>query len=221
MGTSYYTLVGSLPHLPHFEKARRLPLSRLKLDQRLRMLPPEDAEELARAEALAGWQMTLAKPRTDTAMTTRCRDLLAATRQPALREYLEFRFSLQTLVAALRRRKAGLPAPGPGEPWGIGPEISAIERHWEEPDFRLALLHPWLPEARQRLDDPDARGLERLLMDLLWRRLGRIAEADPFGFGAVIAFVFRWDILRAWLARDAATAKIRFQAMIEEVTDAR
>ena len=212
MGTAYYTLVGSLP---------RLPISRLKLEQRLRMLSPGDAEELARAEALAGWQMSLAKPRTDAAMAERCREALETTRQPALREYLEFRFGLQTLVAALRLRKAGFPVPKGNPFWGIGPEIATVLRHWDEPDFRLVRQHPWLPEARGLLDNPDARILERLLMAVLWQRLARIAESDPFGFGEVVAFVFRWDLLRACVARDPAAAKARFKSMTEEVTDAR
>ena len=36
--TTYYTLVASLPRLPHFEAAEWLPLSRKQLDQRLSML---------------------------------------------------------------------------------------------------------------------------------------------------------------------------------------
>jgi hypothetical protein len=39
----YYTLVSSLPRLPHFSEAQWLPLSRKQLDQRLTMLNEEDA----------------------------------------------------------------------------------------------------------------------------------------------------------------------------------
>lgn len=221
MASEYYTLVGSLPHLPHFERAEWLPISRLKLEQRLKMLAPEDAEELARAETLAAWQMTLAKPRTDAAMVARYREAMETTRQPALRDYLEYRLGLQTLVAALRRRKAGLPAPARGELWGVGPWVETILAHWHEPDFHLAVIHRWLPEARQHLDDRNALALERLLMDVVWQKLSRIAESDPFGFEAVFAFVFKWDILRAWLARDPAAAKTRFQELIKEVIHGR
>ena len=45
--TTYYTLIGSLPALPRrFEQAERVPISRLKLDERLKMLTPQDAEEV-------------------------------------------------------------------------------------------------------------------------------------------------------------------------------
>ncbi len=220
MASEYYTLIASLPHLPRFEKAERLPISRLKLEQRLRMLDPEDAEQLARAEALASWQMTLAKPRTDTDMVARYQEALPLM-QPVLREFLEFRFGLQTLVAALRRRLAGLPVPARGEAWGTGPWLSTIERHWDEPDFGLSKVNGWLPETRGYLERQDALALERRLMTVVWDWLSRIAEGNPFGFEAVLSYVFRWDLLRAWLARDPAAAKTRFQALIREVTNVR
>ena len=220
MTTSYYTLMGSLPHLPRFDKAQRLPISQLKLEQRLRMLEPEDAEQLARAELLACWQMTLAKPRTDADMMASYRDAMPSM-QPVLREFLEFRFGLQTLVAALRRRQAGLPVPPRGESWGMGSWLSTIQRHWDEPDFGLSKVHRWLPEARKHLENQDALALERHLMSVVWEWLSRLAESDPFGFEGVVAYVFRWDLLRAWLARDSIAAQKRFQALIKEVTDVR
>ena len=68
------------------------------------------------------------------------------------------------------------------------------------------------------LEAGDALGLERLLMDAVWTRLGRIADRSPFGFEPVIAFVFRWDILQRWLSYNAELAKTRFQELVAEVT---
>jgi hypothetical protein len=99
--------------------------------------------------------------------------------------------------------------------------LSAIERHWDDPDFGLAHIHRWLPAARALLERRDALALEKHLMAVVWDWLSRFADQNPFGFEAVVAYVFRWDILRAWLARDPAAAKTRFQAMIKEVTDVR
>lgn len=218
MGASYYTLIGSLPHLPRLEKAQRLPISRLKLEQRLRMLDPDDAEQLTRAEMLAAWQMTLAKPKTDAELIARYQEAIDSM-QPVIRGFLEFRFGLQTLVAALRRRQAGLAAASKGESWGTGAGISNIGRQWNEPDFGLVHVHPWLPTARALLARQDAIALEKHLMTVVWEWLSRMAESNPFGFEAVVAYVFRWDLLRAWLARDPSAAKTRFQALIKEVTD--
>ncbi len=38
----YYTLVASLPALPYFEKAQRLPINEVRLWQRMGMLEPDD-----------------------------------------------------------------------------------------------------------------------------------------------------------------------------------
>ena len=42
----YATLVASLPHQAALLAAKQTPLSRIKLDQRLRMLETEDAKQL-------------------------------------------------------------------------------------------------------------------------------------------------------------------------------
>jgi hypothetical protein len=89
--------------------------------------------------------------------------------------------------------------------------------NWDDPDFKLASAYPWIPKARSYLDANDACGLDSLLMGVIWERLTRIAESNRFGFEAVFAFVFKWDILQAWLARDAVKAKGRFQELIKEV----
>jgi hypothetical protein len=93
-----------------------------------------------------------------------------------------------------------------------------VRTHWGEQDFRLTHWYPWLPEARGLLAAGDARGLERLLMAGAWRQLGRYAEQSMFGFEAVFSYVFKWDILRAWLAWDEETAKTRFRDFIGQMT---
>ena len=43
--TTYYTLIGSLPALPsRFDDSQRVPISELRLEARLKMLEPRDAE---------------------------------------------------------------------------------------------------------------------------------------------------------------------------------
>ena len=54
-------------------------------------------------------------------------------------------------------------------------------------------------------------------MDVVWRRLSQLSDENPFGFEAVTAFVFKWNILQTWLLRDARIAKQRFQKLIDEV----
>ncbi len=55
-------------------------------------------------------------------------------------------------------------------------------------------------------------------MDVAWRWLDRCAEQNTFSFEAVFSYVFKWDMLRAWLACDADKGKTRFKDLIDKVT---
>jgi len=217
MAEQYITLVASLPYLPPFEKAERSPITRLRLEQRLHSLEPEDARQLALAEALVSWRLSLAKPKTDKDMVLRCRAALQEITQPALRDFVEFRIDQQTILSALRQRNTVFESSFLEQVNGMSRWAGTIASHWDHPDFKLATVYPWIPEARNYLEANDASGLDKLMMGIIWQRLSRIAESNRFGFEAVFAFVFKWDILQAWLARDAGKAKSRFQELIKEV----
>ena len=154
----YYDLVASLPHLPHFEHAERLPITRLRLDQRLRLLKPAHADQLARAQSLVCWRLD--RVALEDRMRRRSREyaaLMASPLEQPLREYVAFRMDQQTLVAALRRKREGLESLDGAGPWGVGPWVRHVQMHWDEPDFGLAHLYPWLPQARDLLAAGDAR----------------------------------------------------------------
>jgi hypothetical protein len=215
--STYYTLVTSLPQLPHFEAAVWLPLSRKRLDQRLSMLTLEDGRQLRFAENLVEWQRQPIT-RTDAQVAEQYRRLMPNIPDPSLREFVEYRMAQRTALVALRRRRLGLGAPDAGEVWGVGPWLKLTASAWDREDLGLGHLLPWIGEAARLLEIGDAMRLERLLMDAVWTRLGRIAERSPFGFEPVIAFVFRWDILQRWLSYNAESGKTRFQELVAEVT---
>ena len=108
----YYDLVASLPHLPHFERAERLPITRLRLDQRLRLLKPAHADQLARAQSLVRWRPDRLLGKTDAAQVAEYAALMASPLERPLREYVAFRMDQQTLLAALRRKRDGLGSAG-------------------------------------------------------------------------------------------------------------
>jgi hypothetical protein len=214
----YYDLIASLPHLPHFERAQRLPITQLRLRQRLARLNPAHAEQLRRALTLIRWRPERVLGRTDAETAAEFAELMHSALETPLREYVAFRLEQQTLLAALRRKQDGLGLPEGTNSWGVGPRVPHIRRHWDAPEFSLGYIYPWLPQARERLAAGDAPELERLLMDAAWRWLARCAERNMFGFEAVIAFVFQWDILHAWLAGNVDQAQVRFTEMIDQVT---
>ena len=218
MVSRYYTVLGSLPYLPYFDQAERLPLTRLRLEQRIGMLEQEETRQLYLAEELVSLRKAVMARRSHDVMTGRLRQAMKVIVQPVLRAYVEDKIDQQTVVAALRLRHAGwVPGQGGGSRWGMGRRVGHIAAHWEEPDFRLGAVYPWIPQAHALLEAEDARGLERLLMDVNWRVLGRLADREPMGFGGIVAFLFKWDILNAWLAHNAERATQRFRELMGEV----
>ncbi|MGZ8238781.1 MAG: DUF2764 family protein [Methylobacter sp.] len=213
----YYTVVASFPHLPYFADVERLPLSRLRLEQRLRMLDADETRQILQAEFLAGWRLSAGKRGSGGKIAAQYKSALQSITQPALREFVEYRLDIQTVLAALRLRQAGRDLKQYDGIWGVGRWVKHIEAHWDATDFRLSTVFPWVLEAGNCLAAVDATALDRLLMDTVWRKLSRMGDITPFGFETIIAFVFKWDILQAWLMRDAGAAKQRFQIMIEEI----
>ena len=53
---NYYELIASLPHLPRFDKAESLPMSRERLLNRLKMLEPEDYKKADKAVEFLAWR---------------------------------------------------------------------------------------------------------------------------------------------------------------------
>jgi hypothetical protein len=213
----YYTVVASLPHLPYFAAAERLPLSRLRLEQRLRMLESDETQQIFQAEFLAGWRLPAGKIGSGAAIIAHYKNALQNITEAVLRDYVEYRLDMQTVLAALRLRQAGRDPQHYAGTWGFGRWVKHIEAHWDAADFRLAKVYPWVLDAGSHLAASDALALDRLLMDAVWCKLSRLNDANPFGFEAITAFVFKWDILQAWLLRDTAVAKRRFQILIDEV----
>lgn len=215
----YYDLIASLPQMPHFEHAERLPITPLRLEQRLRRLRSSDAEQLKQAEAVVRWRPERLSHQTDAAVIAAFSQLQNANLKPFLREYVSLRMTQRMLLAALRLRRKGRALPNDSNAWGIIPRVHHVRKNWNAPLFGLEYVHPWLAVADERLLANDAMGLERLMVELNWRWLTRTAEDSMFGFESVVAFVFKWDMLQAWLACNAEQAKVRFTELVDKVTN--
>lgn len=199
----------SLPYLGKLFGAKQTPLSRLKLEGRLGMLEERDAELLREIEDVIQWSHQ-PMDRTDTAIVAAAQRLLERLQSPVLQEVVRFRLEMRTVVAALRRRQGGQTAPRPRPAWGFGPWLGHIQRYWAEPGFRLEGSFPWVREANRLLREADSLGLERLLLETVWIRLGRFAEGHYFDFEAVVLYVLRWNIINRWTTYDGEVAVRRF-----------
>lgn len=213
----YYQLVASLPRLVHFEVAERLAPSPQRLTERLALLEPQDARDLALAQSIVAWQ---AHPtgRSEAEAIALVDAVLPQINNQTLVEFVGFRLELRTLMAALRRRRRGEGAPQ-GR-WGVSPRTDWIERHWSEPHFGLAHAVPWIVVARELLERGEAAALEKHLMNQTWVRLARTAERYPFEFEEVFAYFFRWDIVQRHLTYDPTAAGARFRSLVSETIDA-
>ncbi len=215
---SYYTLLASLPPLPRFDQTDRLPITQERLEQRLRMLTDEDAQLYESAAEFLAWQRQSAT-RSDAEMIANFKKLEDRMAVPTLQSIFDFPIDQRTIMAALRRRFRGLPAPASGEPWGVGRYVNHIERNWDDPYFKLSAVYPWIVQARSQLESGETLALERLLKNALWDHVDRSVPAYDFGFSAVVVYVFKWDILDLWLSYDIEEAKVRFDELVTEVTD--
>lgn len=213
----YYTLLASLPPLPRFDQADRLPITRERLRQRFSMLAPDDAELQERAAAFLAWQQQTAT-RTDEEMIASFKKMEEHIAQPILQSIFDFPIDQRTIMAALRRRFRGLPAPASGESWGVGRYVNHIERNWDDPHFKLSAMYPWIPQARIHLEAGETLALERLLKNTLWDHIDRSVPSYEFGFSAVLTYIIKWDILHQWLSYDIENAKVRFEELVTEVT---
>lgn len=207
---AYVTLVSSLPRSERLFRAKLPPLSRERLDRRLRMLTEEDAACLARVESVLSWAShDIAE--TDAEAVAAAEAALTTIPQPTLRAIVGERMELRTIVAALRhRRERGAP---PSGRWGVGGVVRRIEERWTEPTFGLGGKHPWLATAARLVAARDPAALERHILETTHRQLARHGAGHLFDFEAVAIYVLKWSIFDRWVRSDGAAARARFEAL--------
>lgn len=207
---SYFTLIASLPSLPsHFDVARP-PITRLQLDDRLKMLTEEDAGTLNQFKDFLAWDRQ-PLDQTDAQVVDRFRRLQDEVRHPVIWKVVVNRLNVRTLVSALRRRRGG-----DGPPQAVGDLVDPIRRHWKEPYFRLEQRFPWLTSFEEHWQAGDALAAERILYETTWKFRYRMAAQFTFSFEAVLLYLARWSIIDRWTSRDAEVGKSRFDQLIEE-----
>ena len=214
----YYMLMASLPALPRFDLAERLPINWERLTNRQAMLIPKDAELVECTSRFLAWFRQPAE-RTDREMLASYECLQGLIEKRGFQHLFELPINLRTIMAGLRRRHGGRSAPAKGELWGVGPLVPHIERHWDDPDFKLKSLYPWISEARKLLENGASLDLERFIMGLVWDRFSHSVPGGPFGIEALMAYLFKWGILQQWLSYNVEEAGKRFDELVAEVAD--
>jgi hypothetical protein len=209
---SYHMLIASLPALPPRFDVERLPITFERLQGRLRMLEPEDAEEIERMLAVLRWGNQFEEP-SDVAVVQRYNALMHDITNPLVRDVLEYAMDVRMIEVALRCRRRGLPLPTVG----IGQWFEDIRLHFNQPDFKLGRVFPWIPEAERLLAQGDLLTLYRqYALGATWTYLKKRAEDYYFSFEAVVLYIARWDIIRRWQQLHAERGRAIFETLVTE-----
>lgn len=211
---AYVMLITGLPRPEALFRAKRPPLSRLKLNRRLRVLAPDDAETLERVEQISTWA-SMPMSMTDAQFVASVRAAMQTINNETLRLIVRDRLEIRTCIAALRRRLRGEGRPSPNNVWGYGRWREHIRRNWSETSFRLDNVFPWLREADRLLRAGDSLAMQRLLLDLVWKNVNRHVGEHEFDFEAVVIYVLKWDIVDRWVRHDSGLATERCDELSE------
>ena len=210
MHRSYYTLIASLPHLPlHFE-LDRTPITRPRLNERLKLLEDADRDVIDQMSAFLVWDRQ-PLDRNDQEVIERYDNLMRTVSNPLVRALINTRINMRTIVSAVRRRKAG-----GSPPVGVGQWVDHIRRNWEHPEFRLAGRYAWIRPFQDLIDEGAAREAQRLLFSVNYRTWSRMAEHYAFSFEGLILYLARWEIIDRWTSQDANAGQQRFEKLISE-----
>lgn len=215
MTLKYVTLMSSLPPIGQLFASKQTPISRLQLEERLKLLDEEDTTRLKRIVNLIAWSHQPLE-RTDSQFVAEANLFLAEVRNPTLQEIITYRLNIRTILAALRRRYRGESEPPDDQAWGVGSWVKYIERHWHEPGFRLEVMFPWVTQANQLLNSNDSIGLERLQFELNWKMLDRLGAQHYFDFEAVVIYLMRWSLVDRWTRYNPEVALQQFRQLVTQ-----
>lgn len=223
----YLTLLSGLPANISLFSAKKTPVSRLKLEQKLVTLEPQHQRLLTDIESVLQWGYLSPQMKHDQNKANapqpvqRIKKVLAAVTDPSLNTLVRDKLDFRSLVGALRHRHDD-PANVLSGNWTVSRFKHNIETHWQEPYFRLEHACPWLVQAKQYIENDEPLLLEKLLLKTAWQHLSRPpcgavvgAAGQEFSFYAVVIYVLKWNIVERWTRYDSKAASQRFQQLIQ------
>jgi hypothetical protein len=206
----YYTLIASLPGLPSHFDVERPPISSPRLLDRIKMLEADDLAVVEQWLDFTNWDRQVID-RTDDEIVTTYQKLMQEISNPVLKEMIEIRMNNRSIIAAIRHRRSGLPAPK-----GVGELAEHLQRNYQHPEFNLQSQYDWIGKLDQCLGEGDAEAAQRLLFESIYRTWTRMSEQYTFSFETVLFYLARWEIIDRWTTRDAQAGQQRFETMITE-----
>ena len=208
--TNYYMLVASLPHMPRTFELDQVPISRIRLEQRLAMLGEHDRRVVEQVQGFLLWDRQHPE-RTDEEVQREYDRLMKSIANKLVRDIVGHRMDVRTITSALRRRRLGLAPPS-----GVGQYVDHIQKHWEQLDFRLAREHPWIPLVRRYMEANEPLQAERQLLLATWNRWVKLADEFHFSFETILLYLARWEIVDRWTRLNESLGRQRFEELLAE-----
>lgn len=209
---NYTTLICSLPHLVNPFRYQSNTITLVQLEKRTRMLAYDDYVRVGQLRDLFYWgrlRLNLDEARL-VRKATRFMDSLP---YPQVREWLNWRMDVRSILSAMRQRKIGKPTPTVNT-WGFGSHRRQIQKNWSSPCFKLEHRYPFLPEANQLLQSGESLKLERLLLESIWHYCQQQTPHYPYGFSALVLYLAKWDLVDRWQRYDYQQGAKRFDALV-------
>jgi len=208
--TNYFHLVASLPHMPRTFDVEQLPISRIRLQQRLTLLGDADKAVVEQVQGFLLWDRQHPE-RTDDQVQQEYDRLMKTITNNLVRDIIGHRMDVRTITSGLRRRRLGLAPPS-----AAGHYVEPIRKHWDHPDFRLAREHPWIPVFRLHLEENEPLPAERQLLMATWNRWVKLADEFHFSFETVLLYLARWEIVDRWTRLNESLGHQRFETLLAE-----
>ena len=208
--TNYYSLVASLPHMPRSFEIERVPISRIQLQQRLKLIGDRDKSIVEQVQNFFLWDRQLPE-RTDDEVEMEYDRLMKSISNSLVRDIINHRMDVRTITCALRRRRLGLEPPT-----AVGQHTDHIRKNWQHPDFRLVREHPWIPHVREALDAGEPMQVERQLLSATWNRWVQLADEFYFSFETILLYLARWEIVDRWTRLDETAGRQKFDELLTQ-----
>ena len=210
----YVDLLCSLPHLANPFVRKRPPITAVQLRKRLNMLDSESRHVIKQLADTFYWGR-LSLDEKDEELVRQARRLIDELDEPDIKAWQLWRMDLRTVMAALRRRKQNQPAPDAKTLWGYGHYVTHIVNNWNHPTFKLESRFPWLPKAKELLEQGDSYGLEQHLLSTEWHYYSRLQADEQFSLSDVWLYAMKWDLVDRWCCYNADLAKQHFEQLVQ------
>ena len=210
---NYSALLCSLPNLIDPFKYQSQSISYVQLTKRMNMLEGDDYDRIQEIRALFYWG-GLKLNYDEIRLVNEALRFVKALPYQDIRSWLNWRMDIRAILAAMRKRRNGDPAPA-GANWSYGPSGLQITRNWSSPCFKLEHRYPFLPTILEHLNQGQSFEVEKVLLKSIWHFYNTCRPDKSFGFSAVVLYVMKWDLVNRWQQYDRQKAKHRFDELVE------